>query len=55
MLWMDGWMGNVKPQTIFNRKVGGIKKNWGWEDIITAHVSQVVKQYFSYFWLVRKM
>jgi hypothetical protein len=46
----NGSMGNVKPRTIFNRKGGGIKGNGEWEDIIAAHVSQVVEQYFSYYW-----
>lgn len=48
---MDGWMSNVKPQTIFNRKGGGIIENWKWQDIITAHVSQVVKQVSPFLFL----
>lgn len=47
----NGWMGNVKPQTIYNRKRRGFRENWKWQDIITAHVSQVVKQDFPFLFL----
>ena len=46
---LNGSMGNAKPQTIFNRKGGRIRKNTVWEDIITAHVSQVVNQFLFLF------
>jgi len=46
---LNGSMGNVKPQTIFNRKGGRIRENSEWEDIIIAHVSQVVNQFLFLF------